>query len=80
MNLYSRANPEKQVVEVVNPSGEVVLQLSREDCQMLPALIRISAIELWRTNNELGWNSLILTKKVTSVRLFKWSIKKNESN
>jgi hypothetical protein len=50
MNLYSRANPEKQVVEVVNPSGEVVLQLSREDCQMLPALIRISAIELWRTN------------------------------
>jgi hypothetical protein len=35
-------------VEIVDSEGNVVLELDREACMFLPALIRVKAIEVWK--------------------------------
>jgi hypothetical protein len=47
MKVEVRANKEKQVVEIVNQEGNVVLVLDREACMFLPALVRVKAMEVW---------------------------------
>jgi hypothetical protein len=48
MEVAVRANQEKQIVEIVDSKGNVVLELDREACMFLPALIRVGAMEVWK--------------------------------
>lgn len=47
MEVAVRSNQEKQIVEIVDSKGNVVLELDREACMFLPALIRVKALEIW---------------------------------
>lgn len=50
MEYLVKANVSNDSVDIVDPNGNVVIQLDRENCQFLPALIRVEAMKLWRTN------------------------------
>lgn len=50
MEVAVIANQEKQIVEIVDSKGNVVLKLDREACMFLPALIRVKAMEVWKNS------------------------------
>ena len=47
MEYLVKANKLDGSVDITDLNGKVVLQLNRENCQFLPALIRVEAMKLW---------------------------------